>query len=316
MVEFLIKRPIAVSMTFIAILVLGLFAMKFIPISLMPDIDIPEITVQVSVPNTPARELENTVVQPVRRQLMQVAHLADITSETRNENGIIHLKFEYGTDIDFAFIEVNEKIDRAMNFLPRDIQRPRVIKANATDIPVFYLNLTAKDEVPNAQHQTAEGNQNRFERSNVRMFEGLNSAASNTNLQTPEGPQARSIKHEVSNAQRQTRGIEREANAELYPVSQQFVELSRFASNVIRKRIEQLQEVAMVDMSGLVSSELLILPDNQKLRSLGINQESLVRLVESSNIKLGNLLIRDGQYQYNIRFSSTLQNKPTLRTSI
>ena len=280
MVEFLIKRPIAVSMTFIAILVLGLFAMKFIPISLMPDIDIPEITVQVSVPNTPARELENTVVQPVRRQLMQVAHLADITSETRNENGIIHLKFEYGTDIDFAFIEVNEKIDRAMNFLPRDIQRPRVIKANATDIPVFYLNLTTKEEkiqIPNSKSQTP------------------NSEASNVKLQTPEGHQTRSIK--------------REANAELYPVSQQFVELSRFASNVIRKRIEQLQEVAMVDMSGLVSSELLILPDNQKLRSLGINQETLVRLVESSNIKLGNLLIRDGQYQYNIRFSSTLQNK-------
>ena len=144
MVEFLIKRPIAVSMTFIAILVLGVFAISFIPVSLMPDIDIPEITVQISVGNTPARELENTVVQPVRRQLMQVAHLADITSETRNETAVIHLQFDYGTDIDFAFIEVNEKIDRAMNYLPREITRPKVIKANATDIPVFYLNLSVK----------------------------------------------------------------------------------------------------------------------------------------------------------------------------
>lgn len=281
MVEFLIKRPIAVSMTFIAILVLGLFAMKFIPVSLMPDIDIPEITVQVSVPNTPARELENTVVQPVRRQLMQVAHLADITSETRNENGIIHLKFEYGTDIDFAFIEVNEKIDRAMNFLPQDIQRPRVIKANATDIPVFYLNLTTKED------------SSRFQVSSFK----LGATATNPTTET------------IATTEISAPSTPTPSNPELFPVSQQFVELSRFASNVIRKRIEQLQEVAMVDMSGLVSSELLILPDNQKLRSLGINQESLVRLIESSNIKLGNLLIRDGQYQYNIRFSSTLQNK-------
>lgn len=281
MVEFLIKRPIAVSMTFIAILVLGVFAMKYIPVSLMPDIDIPEVTVQISLHNTPARELENTIVKQIRRQLTQIAHLADITSETRNENSIIHLKFEYGTDINFAFIEVNEKIDRAMNFLPRDIQRPRVIKANATDIPVFYLNLTT--------------NSSEFQVSDSKL--PTETIATTETVETPKTS-------EIS-----APSTPNPSNPELYPVSQQFVELSRFASNVIRKRIEQLQEVAMVDMSGLVSSELLILPDNQKLRSLGINQETLVRLVESSNIKLGNLLIRDGQYQYNIRFSSTLQNK-------
>ncbi|WP_423128782.1 efflux RND transporter permease subunit [Gaoshiqia sp. Z1-71] len=267
MVEFLIKRPVAVSMTFIAILVLGIFAMKFIPVSLMPDIDIPEITVQVSVSNTPARELENTVVQSIRRQLMQVAHLADITSETCNENGIIRLKFDYGTDIDFAFIEVNEKIDRAMNYLPRDIQRPRVIKANATDIPVFYLNLTV--------------NSSKFQES------------SKLTTETTETPETKATP----------------ATSALFPVSQKFVELSRFASNVIRKRIEQIPEVAMVDMSGQVSSELLIIPDSKKMESLGITQETLVRLIENSNVKLGNLLIRDGQYQYNIRFTSTLQNK-------
>ena len=268
MVGFLIKRPIAVSMTFIAILVLGVFAMKYIPVSLMPDIDIPEVTVQVSLPNTPARELENTVVKPIRRQLVQVAHLADITSETRNENSIIHLEFEYGTDIDFAFIEVNEKIDRAMNYLPKTVRRPRVIKASATDIPVFYLNLTTK------------GQKSKFQNPNPKTQEANN------------GQQPQKL-----------------GNNELYPVSQKFVELGRFASNVIRKRIEQLPEVAMVDMSGLTSSELLILPDYRKMETLGITPGSLKDLIEGSNIKLGNLLIRDGQYQYNIRFSSTLRDK-------
>ena len=254
MIKFIINRPIAVTMSFIAILVLGIFAMNFIPVSLMPDVDIPEITVQVSDPNTTARELENTIVQPIRRQLMQVAHLADITSECRNESGILHLKFDYGTDIDYASIEVNEKIDRAMNYLPRDLSRPKVIKANATDIPVFYLNLTLKNTKLNSQDQLSYKD-------------------------------------------------------ELFPVSQDFAELSRFSKNVISKRIEQLPEVAMVDISGTISSEMLILPDNQKLESLGITQATLENSIQKSNVKLGNLLIRDGQYQYNIRFSSTLQNK-------
>jgi len=229
----------------------------------MPDINIPEITVQVSDPNTTARELENAVVQPIRRQLMQVAHLADITSECRNENGVIHFKFEYGSNIDYAFIEVNEKIDRAMNYLPRTILRPKVIKANATDIPVFYLNLTLK---PSSRLDSKPSN------------------SDESNLPISE-------------------------SSDLFPVSQDFAALSRFARNVISKRIEQLPEVAMIDISGTVSSELLIIPDNQKLESLGITIATLENSLKSSNIKLGNLLIRDGQYQYNIRFSSTLQNK-------
>jgi len=264
MINFLIHRPIAVTMSFIALLVLGVFAMNFIPVSLMPDIDIPEITVQVSGVNTTARELENTVVQPIRRQLMQVAHLADITSESRNENGVINLKFDYGTSVDYAFIEVNEKIDRAMNNLPRSIVRPKVIKANATDIPVFYLNLTLKSSESEVRGPKRD-------------------PVSPSNLES--------------------------SFAQLFPVSEDFAGLSRFATNVITKRIEQLPEVAMVDISGTVSSELLIIPDNQKLESLGITQTSLENSIRNSNIKLGNLLIRDGQYQYNIRFSSTLQNK-------
>lgn len=268
MIQFLIRRPIAVTMSFIAILVLGVFAMNFIPVSLMPDIDIPEITVQVSGLNTTARELENTIVQPIRRQLMQVAHLSDITSECRNENGVIRLKFEYGTSIDYAFIEVNEKIDRVMSNLPRTMVRPKVIKANATDIPVFYLNLSLKR--PNVQTKSTTGT-----------------------IETESNPSY------PFNAQ----------PSDLFPVSREFAELSRFATNVIAKRIEQLPEVAMVDISGTISSELLILPDYQKLESLGMTLTALESSIRNSNIKLGNLLIRDGQYQYNIRFSSTLQNK-------
>src|SRR6056297_863085 len=144
MVDFLIKRPIAVSMTYIALLILGIAAMTRLPVSLMPDIDIPRITVQIEGRNMPVRQLENGVVRPIRRQLLQVPHLKDIRSETRDESASLHLLFEYGTDIDMAFIDVNEKIDRSMNQIPQGIPRPRVIKASASDIPVFYLNITSK----------------------------------------------------------------------------------------------------------------------------------------------------------------------------
>lgn len=265
MVKFLLHKPIAVTMTFIAILILGMVSLTRIPVSLMPDIAIPEITVQVSQENTSARELENTVVRILRQQLLQVAHLEDIKSETIDGQGTIKLKFEYGTDIDFAFIEVNEKVDRSMNNLPKTLERPKVIKASVGDIPVFYLNLTLKDQNSKSQ-----------------LSSSINQPSSSL-----------TVKQE----------------SELYPVSQDFVELSHFASNVIRKRLEQLSEVAMVDLSGLAKTEILIMPDLEKLDALGITLEQLQQIINKNNIKLGNLSIHDGQYLFNVRFSTSLKDK-------
>nr|MDA3780051.1 efflux RND transporter permease subunit [Bacteroidales bacterium] len=249
MVRFLLKRPIAVSMTYIAILMLGLVAVFQLPVSLMPDIDIPEITVQVDGKNMPVRQLENALVRPMRQQLIQVSHLEAIQSETSDQTAIIKLRFEYGTDIDLAFIDVNEKIDRSMNYLPKDVKRPRVIKASASDIPVFLLNITAKESY----------------------------------LTNQEG-----------------------ASTDL---TDRFAELSRFSSQVIKKRIEQLSEIAMADISGTIVQEIIIEPYKQKLVSLGIDYSDIENAIVEHNIELGNIIVKDGIYQYNLRFQKIIEDK-------
>ena len=258
MVKFLIHRPIAVTMSFIAILILGVVAAAWLPVSLMPDVDIPRITVHINAPDTPARELENGTVKSFRRQLMQVQHLADITSETRDAGAVITMEFDYGCDIDFAFIEVNEKIDRAMSTMPAGFERPRVIKASATDIPVFYLSLTLSDDHSSPAIPTTESST--------------------------------------------------ESSTVLFPVTRQFINLSTFAGQVIRKRIEQLPEVAIADISGQVFPELLIIPDITRMQSLGLTTSDIETAISTNHVSLGNLVIRDGQYQYNVRFDNTLLN--------
>ena len=121
MVKFLIQRPIAVLMAFTACFIVGLVTYWALPVSLLPDIDIPQVTVQMTSENASAREMENTMVAPVRRALLQVSGLEEMKSETRDGSGVIHLSFEFGTNTDLAFIEVNEKIDAAMNSLPKDL---------------------------------------------------------------------------------------------------------------------------------------------------------------------------------------------------
>ena len=194
-------------------------------------------------------QLNETALTPLRQQLMQVSQLTDIRSEAREGSGTIQLSFEQGADIDYIFIEVNEKIDRCTSSLPREIERPKVIKASATDIPAFYIDMMLRKEP-------------------------------------------------------QTDGLD-----ELHPVSDQFIELSRFASQVVTKRIEQLSEVAMVDVSGGVSSELLVIPDEERLRQAGITIGDVENALRSMDISLGSLTIRDGEYQYNVKFRTVAGGK-------
>lgn len=248
MIKFLIQRPIAVLMAFTVCFILGLVTYFSLPVSLLPDIAIPEITVQVAAENTSARELENTVVKPLRQQLIQVAKLEDLYSETRDGAGLIRLSFDYGTRTDLAFIEVNEKIDAAMNYLPKDVDRPKVVKASATDIPVFYLNLTLKND----------------------------SAFGDTDEKA-------------------------------------FLDLCEFAENVIRRRIEQLPEVAMVDVTGVVERELQVVPDPDKLAVLGLSVDDIERALSENNVEPGSMTVRDGYYEYHIKFSTLLRTADDVR---
>ena len=242
MIRFLLRRPIAVFMAFTACFIIGVVTYKTLPVSLLPDIAIPEITIQVTGENTPARELENTVMRTLRSQLMQVGRLEDLRSETRDGSGIVRMRFEHGTNTDLAFIEVNEKIDVAMSYLPKSTTRPRVIKASATDIPVLYLNLTLKEEKADA-------------------------------------PDA----------------------------EERFLELCNYAENVVRRRLEQLQEVAMVDMSGLAHKQVQIVPKHSKMEALGITVQDIENALASNNVEPGSMTVREGYYEYNIRFSTIVR---------
>ena len=112
----------------------------------MPDVDAPYITVQIPAAGVSARQLNETVITPLRQQLVQLSQLTDIRSEAREGNGTIHLSFEQDANLDYLFIEVNEKIDRTTSSLPRNIERPKVLKASATDIPAFYIDMTLRGE--------------------------------------------------------------------------------------------------------------------------------------------------------------------------
>ena len=231
MLDRLLDRRVSVSMVLLVFVVLGVIGIRRLPVSLIHDVDIPYVTVQVTAPDMSAREMDDAVIKPLRQSLVQIGHLKDIRSEAMDGSATMTLTFEEGGDIDYFYIEVNEKIDRAMGSLPR-IERPKVFKASATDIPAFYINMTLKDG------------------------------------------------------------------------GGDFLQMSEFAEDVISKRIEQLPEVAMVDISGTADREILVVPDQEALARLGISMGQFENSINSANVVLSNLTIRDGEYHYNVKFRS------------
>ena len=148
MLRRLLDRPVAVTMIAVVLVILGVVSSRLLPVSLVPDIDAPYITVQIPAQGVPARQLNETVVIPLSRQLIQPRSSRTSAATPAKAAPSSALTFEQGADIDYLFIEVNEKIDRSISSLPRDLERPKVIKASATDIPAFYINLTVRDERP------------------------------------------------------------------------------------------------------------------------------------------------------------------------
>lgn len=237
MLSKLIHRPIAVSMCVLALAVLGILSIRYIPVSLMPDIDIPQITVHASYPGASVRQVEDNVTGILRGQLSQVAGLKDISSESRMDAATVTLSFEPGANMDLLFIEVGEKIDRAITWLPKDMERPKVVKASAMDIPAFYLDVSLRDSTA-------------------------------TNMR--------------------------------------FVQLSSFARSVLRKRIEQLPQTAMVDISGMAGTEIVLMPRPDRMEALGLRPADIERAIKARDIILSSLSIVDGIYRYNIHFDAAL----------
>ena len=224
----ILHRPIAVTMIIIALVTLGFVALERIPVSLMPDVDVPCIVVQLPAEGVSAVEIEQRMVTPMRQQLAQMSGLQSIETEARTDAGLITLRFSPGQDMSLQFIEVNEKIDRAMSRMPKDMERPRVMKVTALDLPAFYVDITGG----------------------------------------------------------------------------KIVQTSRLVRNVIVKRIEQLPEVAMVDVSGTVGTQVTVIPNSQQLSALGMRESDVEKAISDNNILLEALSVRDGIYRYSIHFDS------------
>ncbi len=140
-----IRLPVATSLLMLAVLLSGLFAFKFLPLSSLPEVDYPTIQVQTFYPGASPEVMTSSVTAPLERQFGQMPGLNQMTSASSGGASVITLQFSLDLGLDVAEQEVQAAINAANNVLPNDLPTPPVYaKFNPADAPIMTLAVTSK----------------------------------------------------------------------------------------------------------------------------------------------------------------------------
>ncbi|MBN2354648.1 efflux RND transporter permease subunit [candidate division KSB1 bacterium] len=139
-----VHRPVTVAMLFLGIAVLGLLSLNQISIDFLPPIQVPELMVQTVYHGASPEAVESAVSEPVESTLGTVNGLKRISSISREGLSLVRLEFYWGRDIDYAMLEVREKLDAVRGFLPEDAERPTILRIDPSSESIMTLALTPR----------------------------------------------------------------------------------------------------------------------------------------------------------------------------
>ena len=140
-----ILRPVATTLLMAAIILVGMFAYRFLPLSALPQVDYPTIQVETFYPGASPDVMTSSVTAPLEVQLGQMPGLDQMSSVSSAGASVIVLQFSLDLSLDVAEQEVQAAINAAGNLLPSDLPAPPIYaKVNPADAPVLTLALTSK----------------------------------------------------------------------------------------------------------------------------------------------------------------------------
>lgn len=151
-----IRRPVATTLLTIGMVLLGMAALRLLPISPLPRVDIPTIRVSASMPGASPETIAAAVTAPLERALGRIAGVTEMTSSSALGASRIVLQFDLRRDIDGAARDVQAALNAARSFLPSEmLGNPSYRKVNPADAPIMILGLTSDTLTPGQMYDTA-----------------------------------------------------------------------------------------------------------------------------------------------------------------
>jgi multidrug efflux pump len=139
-----IRRPVATTLLTIAIAIAGSIAFNVLPVSPLPQVDFPTISVAATLPGASADIMASSIATPLERQFGHIAGVTEMTSSSSLGNTSVSLQFDLSRDIDGAARDVEAAINAARTYLPANLPaNPTYRKVNPADAPIMIIGLTS-----------------------------------------------------------------------------------------------------------------------------------------------------------------------------
>jgi len=142
--ELFIRRPVATTLLTIAIALAGMVAFRILPVSPLPQVDFPTVSVSASLPGASPETMASSVATPLERQFGRIASVTEMTSSSSLGSTSITMQFDLNRNIDAAARDVQAAINAARGYLPANLpSNPTYRKVNPADSPIVLLALTS-----------------------------------------------------------------------------------------------------------------------------------------------------------------------------
>ena len=142
-----LRRPVSTFSAILALVLLGAVSLKQMPVSLLPDVTLPVLTVRTAFPGAAAEEVSRFVAEKIEEGVGNTPGLVDMRSVSRNGEGSTTLRFAWGTDMQKTVLAVREKLDNMRGALPSTAARPTLLTSDPGERPIAILGLTGPGDL-------------------------------------------------------------------------------------------------------------------------------------------------------------------------
>ena len=221
-----VRKPVTTIAAVLAIVLLGSVSLTRLPVTLLPDVTLPVLTIRTGYTGAAAEEVSRFIAEPIEQAIAATPGIVELRSVSRNGEAVTTARFAWGTDMETTVLTVRERLDQARSQLPEAAQRPTLLTSDPGERPIAVIGLT-----------------------------GLNDLRL----------------------------------------------LGRTATDVHARRLEQIQGVASVAVTGAPEDEVRIEVDPEKMRSLGLSTNDVAVAVQAANANGAGGTIRRGQFRFSVR---------------
>jgi HAE1 family hydrophobic/amphiphilic exporter-1 len=236
--DFSVRRPVAVMMIVLAVIVLGGISYSRLGMDLFPEMELPMLLVQTTYRGAGPQEVEDQITRPLEGAIGTVSGVQNLTSYSMRGSSLILAEFNWGADLNYATNQLRDRLDMYGAALPSDATKPTIIKMDPSAMPIMQVALYGP-----------------------------------TTLE----------------------------------------ELTAYAEDTVQARLERIEGIASVDVSGSVTEEIRIVVDPQRLLAYGVSMNQISALLYQENTNATGGSIEEGMKEYAVRITGEFRSLDDIR---